>query len=181
MTAGTIGIRTRGSDLIQWSIWTGDDSPELGQWVRLLDTGELGRVSVVPGQVVGFFESDLLPRVSPLNDDEVESNGALQMPMPGAWGRIGSQFEPVENAATEEMESPESKKYRELKADMPALGGRVATDRGNGIVIALDIFTGTLSVKLDTSSVVIELRHRSFPLADTNGASLGNTATDQSG
>lgn len=171
-TSGLIGVRTQGSDLVRWSVWTGDRPPEQGQWVRLLDTGELGRVSVAPGQPVGVFELDVLPRVSPVNDDDTDFDDAAQVPMPGAWGRIG----PIKNVASEGMKSSESIKYRRLKADMPALGGRIATDHGSGVVIALDIFKGRLFVRLDMASDVVEVQYRSLPLADANCASSGITA-----
>lgn len=179
-TSELIGVRTRGSDLIRWAIWTGDCPVELYQWVRLVDTGELGRVSIAPGRTVGVHETDSLPQVSLVNDADMDSDDTVEPPAPGAWGRIGCRTGPVKNAATAEMESPESIKYRKLKADMPALGEGIATDYGTGVVIGLNVFTGRLSVRIDMSSDVVEVQHRALPLADANNTSSTNTANDQS-
>ncbi len=181
-TSGLVGVRTRGSDLVRWAVWTGDDPPALYQWVRMLDTGELGRIAVAPGQAVGVYETNSLPRVSAVDDGDKDSDldDMVRAPAPGAWGRIGNHIGPVKSVATEEMESPESIKYRLLKADMPALGGRITTHHGSGVVIALDVFKGRVSVRLDMSSDVVEIQHRSLPLSGENGAPSGSAADDPS-
>jgi len=86
---GVVGVRTRGSDLVRWAVWTGNVPPELHQWVRLEDSGELGWVTALPGRIVGINAADSLVRVSGVRQGDTDAAHAPSSALNGFWGRIG--------------------------------------------------------------------------------------------
>jgi hypothetical protein len=159
-SADVIGVRTRRSDRVQWATWAGDQLVKAGEWVGFADTAELGRVIVGSGMAIGVTRHDVHSRATPVvamvphAGEEPQSLG--QTP----WGRIGHRHWIGGNCTVEDARSAESTRYREFKTGMPALGSRFETDHGTGIVISSNVFEGTLAIRLDESSEVVEVRHR---------------------
>lgn len=157
-----VGVRTRSSDTLQWAVWSGEGPAELGAWVRLVNSGELGRLVVAPGRVFGAGPAESLPRVVAYTfEDETkreEEGRGEQPPAPGtsAWGRIGHHLD-LGSAFVGTDTSAESTRYRDLKAAMPPLGSRVTTPEGEGLVIASNVFSRTLTVRLDATSEEIQV------------------------
>lgn len=151
------GVRTRGSDLIRWAVWTGDLPDRSRPTVRLSDTGETGVLVIAPGMAVGEFPIASLPQASivDLNHLEIAEDG--EFPVESAWGRIGARTR-GRVPSGDSGESAESIRYLQLKAGVPALGSRIDIAHGSGVVIASNAFQGTLSVRLDATSDVIEIR-----------------------
>lgn len=160
-----VGIRTRNSDTLQWAVWSGDGPAKPGAWVRVVTDGELGQLVVAPGKAFGLGPLGSLPRVVahlPGDEPECEEEGSgEQPPAPGTsvWGRIGRPPDPGSTLLGTDG-STESTRYRELKAAMPPLGSRVVTPAGEGSVIASNVFSGTLTVRLDATSEEVEIVHR---------------------
>lgn len=159
--AAVVGVRTRGSDQVQWAIWSGDQPVEAGRWVRLSDSGELGRVIVASGMAIGVQNRDSLPAAIEVHSHELTMEADQLAPDQGSWGRIGRYPGSADFGTIDDAESPESWRYRRRKSSMPALGSNTVTVRGPGVVMSSDISTGTMAVRLDDSVDVIEVRRRS--------------------
>lgn len=159
-TTAVIGVRTRGSDRVRWAKWAGGQPMAPGDWVRFADTGELGRVIAGPGKVIGIPQNASLPRMIPVISSVVSADAEVPSAVRTGWGRIGHRHWTSGEGLIEEQGSAESARYREAKTGMPALGSRFETDRGSGIVVQSDVFEGTIAVRLDNSSEVVEIRHR---------------------
>lgn len=165
--SSVVGIRTRGTDRLQWAVWSGEGTAELGAWIRVVDSSELGRLVVAPGMVTGVRPSESLPRVvahTVEDKPERQEDGIReQPPAPGTsvWGRIGRPCDPGATRAAGTDGSAENTRYRELKAAMPPLGSRVSTPGGDGLVISSNVFSGTLTVRLDATSEEVDIMHRS--------------------
>lgn len=182
-TAKVIGLRTRGSNQVRWAKWKGDTPVVPGQWVRLLDNGELGRVVVEAGMAVGMEATDSLSYVSAVSEEDSIPDDMVELPIESAWGRIGHRLVAANNEPTGDAASPESSRYRRLKEVMPALGSRIDTDDGgrniSGVVIASDAIAGKISVSLDALSEVIELTCRSRSPAEPQDTSSSEVADGQ--
>lgn len=160
--SSVVGVRTRSSDTLQWAVWSGEGPAELGAWVRLVNSGELGRLVVAPGRVFGAGPAETLPRVVVYtfeDEPEREEEGRAEQPhAPGTsgWGRIGHHPD-LGSTFVGTDTSAESTRYRELKAAMPSLGSRVTTPEGEGLVVASNVFSRTLTVRLDATSEEIQI------------------------
>ncbi|HEV2066681.1 MAG TPA: hypothetical protein VGR08_07585 [Thermomicrobiales bacterium] len=163
--SSVVGIRTHESDRLQWAVWSGDGPAELGAWIRVVDSSELGRLVVAPGKVTGVSSTESLPRVVALTvEDKPEHQvDGIEEPPPASgtsvWGRIGRPPHCGATLAPGTGGSAESTRYRELKAAVPPLGSRVSTPEGDGLVIASNVFTGTLTVRLAATSREVEITH----------------------
>jgi len=161
-----VGIRTHGSDKLQWAVWTGIGPAEPGTRVQVVDSGELGRLVVAPGRLIGARPPGSILRVIAHtfgNVPERAVDGSQQQPSaPGmsSWGRIGRHPAPESAPASGTDGSAESTRFRDLKATIPILGARISTPEGDGMVIASNVVSGTLTVRLDATSQEVDIAHR---------------------
>lgn len=118
---------------------------------------------IAPGMAEGEFPLESLPHISIIDSNGAESQNIGQFPVASAWGRIGNRSHVSgDEASGDRVESAESVRYLNLKAEIPALGSSIDTVQGGGVVIASDAFTGVVSVRLEATSDIVEIR----PLAD---------------
>lgn len=149
-----IGIRTRYGDQVRWARWSGG-APAAGQGVTLPSTGESGRVVVLP--------ESLIPAPGPERELEwavafvgTEAPPEQRLDGDGAWGRIGHRG-PASADPGSDMASRESDAYLALKAAAPRIGDEVTTNRGTGVVVRSNPFTGTVDLRLDPGSEIVTL------------------------
>lgn len=159
-TARIVGVRLQGeSDLSYCLLPLEIAAPATGDLVVVEQGGceLIGRVMIAPDQFVRADLPDRLLNVLRVaQDEDVSRERAGTSSDPGKPDGTGQQTGgpgPISRAAdTGGEHSAEDLRYRATKAKFPAIGERVRTPDGAGIVLAVNTSRSTLNIRLDEDS-----------------------------
>ncbi|HWV34958.1 MAG TPA: hypothetical protein VNZ55_04950 [Thermomicrobiales bacterium] len=159
-TERIVGVRVQGEGDLSYCLLPSENgAPATGDLLVVERDGceLIGRVVIAPDQFVRADLPDRLPKVLRVaQDEDAGRERAGAYPDPGKPEGTGQQVGgpgPIPRAAdTRGEHSAEDLRYRATKANFPAIGERVRTPEGAGIVLAVNTSRSTLNIRLDEDS-----------------------------
>ena len=159
-TARIAGVRLQGESDLSYCLLPKDTAPPAAGDLVVVNRDDrelIGRVVIMPDQFVRADLPDHVLRVIRVAREE-DVNWGNDLPSPDSGGldenrqQIGGPGPILRAVDSGGGHSAEDLRYRAIKAQFPAIGARVQTPGGAGIVLAVNASRSTVNIRLDEDS-----------------------------